>query len=114
MEIVFIFLALRRQGRGAVEENTVALVLCSNMGMLKPMLLEKESANATANKTTTYATAKSTCMYRELVLKRRGLRGLLRLIFAKDLRSRFYRCAGGKELLQKAGEKMQYDLQEDS
>ena len=78
-----------------------------NMG-LAPVILqklrlsEKERATATS-KATTSATAKFAKGV--LVLKRRGFRGLLRLAFAVDLRSRFYRCAGGKQLLRKARDK---------
>ncbi len=81
--------------------------------MQKPSLQEKERATATA-KTISYATAKFDNIYGELVLKRWGLRGLLRLAFAKDLRSRFYICAGGKQQRQKTRAKRHHDLQKEN
>ena len=85
----------------------MAHVFCSKMGMAlvilqKPRLQEKERAIATA-RTTTFATAKFAITYGELLLKRRGLRGLLRLAFTLDMRNTFYKCAGGKWLLNKHG-----------
>ncbi len=74
--------------RSGGDKGTVANVSCRNMGMLKPRLHDQKIATATA-KSSTFATAKFSSIYGELVLKRRGLRGMLRLAFTKDLRSTF-------------------------
>ncbi len=66
--------------RSGGDKITVAPVFW-NMGMQKPSLQEKERATATAKRISS-ATATFFYIYGELVLKRRGLRGLLRLAFA--------------------------------
>ena len=106
-----MFVAFRRQERGAV--GTEAMwppFFLGTWGCNRRGYTIRDRATATA-KSTTLATAEFASLYGELVLMRRGLRGMSRLTFAEDLRSRYYRCAGGKELRQKARAKMQHDLQ---
>ncbi len=97
-----------RSGEG---KAIVALVFGSNIGIvLVDLAIAKATlvikSTTTAKKTTQYATAKYQSIYCELLLKRRGLRGLPRLAFKVDLRSTNYICAGGKYLQLKA----RYDL----
>ena len=75
----------------------MAPVFGSNVGMVHVYLEVAKAAKVgdllLPLKKTTSATAQIFFIYGERVLKRRGLRGLLRLAFAIDLRSKCHGCA---------------------
>ena len=61
--------------------------------------VERVGKSTAVAKNATSATAKYQSIRCEHLRKLRGLHGLPRLAFAIDLRSTYYRCAGGKHLI---------------